>query len=91
MTDAEVLKRVRKTIAKSNSVYCFICHQINFEGDTVNQINSLKMWISTMLGSAVTYQNWLAEEGFLASKTAIIQGRLAWLDWMIAECERNNW
>lgn len=70
------------------------------------QIRSLKRWISSMLGGdTFTYGEWLASRspyvkqllpqtvnGDVKEEYYIIcrQGRLAWLDWMIAYCEREE-
>ena len=53
-----------------------------------------KAWIRNMLGLGsewATYQDWLNSNLYDTSPIAVEQGRLAWLDWMIAECKRNNW
>lgn len=66
--------------------------------------DALKAWIMHMLGGALYYENWLdrhhpnfkvdgraVKSRYLPIGSEVLHpGRMAWLDWMIAECEKEE-
>ena len=96
MKDSKILKGARTQIA--NGDYLHICFAL--EGDDSQRV-SLRRWISSML-KCLTYETWICmhyQEFFNSVRypsprentTELFrQGRLAWLDWMIAYCEEEE-
>ena len=94
MKDSEVLRTVRHLIA--NGTCHYICHAIDHVGRRSSQAKSLIKWVESMLGGgsalglAPSYGDWLREHGYVCTWAACAQGRLAWLDWMIDYCEKEE-
>lgn len=91
--DSDILKAARKNIAEGESI--LICSAIDdCAFAPYSQRESLRMWIESMLGNCETYGTWLREnrpktwEEERIKPDGFRPGRLAWLDWMIAECEK---
>lgn len=95
-TDAEILRHVRKRIAgRRSNMICFALDRVRI--GTVEQKTSLKRWIEKMLDGYLTYGAWLHahHREFSAplmgkGNTGRLPGRLAWLDWMIEQCEKEK-
>lgn len=100
MKDSEILLSARRLIESNRERY--ICLAIlavsKIERQTVHrQVLKLQRWVRSMLDSDLhSYDGWLARHkpGLYALTTAnhayyeirVRQARLAWIDWMIAEC-----
>lgn len=88
MKDSEFLVIVREKIR--NRTYTHICFAIQSVNAPQYQRMRLIAWIESMLGSNNTYLRWLLFNNYSTGGGAPYYGRLAWLDWMIAECEKNE-
>jgi len=91
--DSEILKEARRLIVDGQ--WRWICGAITYCGlGTKRQRWLLTAWINQMLGLHAYYDEWLRENHRGAWETLRLhnncfrEGRLAWLDWMIAECEK---
>lgn len=95
MKDSEILRRAKLRIEQKSNTY--ICYAINDAiGGTVKQANSLTDWVQKMLGPHLFYEGWLAKNHrdlYLNHRHDFAwmrEARLAWLDWMIAYCEKEE-
>lgn len=92
MKDSDVLREVRRDIESGTK---FICWAIRASSGTKKQRDALIAWVETMLGHHTHYGSWLMEKlpefTFTDDYEQITKkGRLAWLDWMIAYCEKEE-
>jgi hypothetical protein len=97
MKDSEVLRKARELIDSEKESY--ICYAIShvtkgaywaYTSDT-KQAKSLHAWIYKMLGGSQTYATWACKTtGRWPSPRDARKSRLAWLDWMIAYCEKEE-
>lgn len=95
--DSDILKEARRRIAEYEASR--VCYAIGGVG-TLTQRNRLYAWIRKMLDGRIYYEDWLrAHHREFADQVGIESasdielarpGRLAWLDWMIAECEKEE-
>lgn len=93
--DSDILRAARKRIALYKRDH--LCSAINdVRKGTVEQKTALLDWIEAMLQGALSYGAWLKANHpemftkMLHTKGSFRQGRLAWVDWMIAECEKEE-
>lgn len=93
--DSEILKAARERIkSRRDSLICFALSDCG-EG-THSQRERLKGWVRVQLGSFSLYSAWVRAHHFVKwgemykHPDAFRAGRLAWLDWMIAECEKKE-
>jgi hypothetical protein len=88
-TDANILRAARKRIErKKNDHICYAIDKVKI--GTVEQKTKLLRWIMSMLAPHFHYGKWLLATGHENDKESSRAGRLAWLDWMIAECEKEQ-
>lgn len=100
MKDSEVLREARESVA--NQEFSHICFALR--GDS-EHLESLRHWVDDMLGcGCTTYECWLVTHHKDFYHTICAKGRdsgknfhdicrpgrLAWLDWMIAYCEKQE-
>lgn len=101
MKDSELLRKSRHLIATKE--HNAICASISYAAGTPNtpQARSLQVWIQSMLGNHSYLNSWLEENGYIIRKRdynelgyatpetydKLRATRLAWLDWMIEQCE----
>jgi len=96
--DSDILRLAHKLIKGKEEDR--ICHAIGRAGHALTECHKadqLKNWVCRMLGRYAFYEDWLiGHHPQFAKKKRITTyvhrdrlrpGRLAWLDWMIAECE----
>lgn len=91
MKDSTILKKAKKYIKNGRSFY--VCHAVCLaqSGGRVSAGKCpLTQWIQSMLGTHYTYHGWLLERGHDTSFQSVKAGQLAWLDWMIAYCEKEE-
>jgi len=90
MKDSELLQEVKKVIASGSEMH--ICTTIRRSAAPTEQKRSLTAWIGSMLGDAYTLESWLSDNGYgtahYYSNAKYI--RLAWLDWMIEQCQKDE-
>jgi hypothetical protein len=89
MKDSEVLRKAKEIIVSLK--YSWICHAIDHATENEKQAKDLKRWIMKCLKDNLTYEGWLIDNHMKVYKTMsgddFRQGRIQWLDWMIAQCE----
>lgn len=93
--DSVLLRAARSRIERGVDQY--LCFAIgNCRIGTVNQKLALKMWVRMMLKGSSYYEGWLQLNHYNIWKKRQWdtkwkkQARLAWLDWMIAYCEKEE-
>ncbi len=92
MKDSQILEAARWLIESGEQDY--ICYAIEdavprpISSKHIIQVKSLTRWVRKMLYPLTGYDEWLLFQGYSYSRSDKRQGRLAWLDWMIAECEK---
>lgn len=97
MKDSEVLKGARLRIACGEAD--FVCYAI--DTDEPMQKARLEDWVCSMLtNNHISYSGWLMKNHFKFYLKNVYPngnhvdvcraGRLAWLDWMIAYCEKEE-
>lgn len=85
MKSSEMLKKAKKEIENRNS--CFICTALeDLYGRSA--VEHLVKWIRKLLEGFYSYEGWLIHNKYPSDRESSYQGRLAWLDWMIAECKK---
>lgn len=103
MKDSEFLRRARELLAKTecghNSGLCMAIRAIRVTHETATtekQMKSLLEWVEVSLEGRLWVQCWLLSKigpkRYWAefSLEKLRETRLAWLDWMIMECEKNE-
>lgn len=90
MKDSELLKQARDRISSGNST--FICNAIRYVSNYGEQGRSLVSWVRKMLDGPNTYETWMNQNHPYVRHTKVDwkAARLAWLDWMIAYCEKEE-
>jgi hypothetical protein len=89
--NSRILRAARGRIASKRNWH--ICHAIRDThcGSSKQKIR-LRKWVMNMMDGSFTYEGWLnrhhTEVYQIMSEAHYRQGRLQWLDWMIAECEK---
>lgn len=93
--DSEILRAARRRIELYQRDY--ICYAINDVCmGTVKQKTALMRWVQDMLQGSYTYSSWLRvyhpdiHTQMFHTKGSFRKGRLAWLDWMIEQCEKEE-
>jgi cytochrome c-type biogenesis protein CcmH/NrfG len=97
MKDSDVLRAARQMLLSQDKDY--ICHAIEWvDHASCEQKEDLPGWVLAMLAPHVSYERWLlythpklwgdTPQPERSGKAR--QARLAWLDWMIAECEKEE-
>jgi hypothetical protein len=72
----------------------FICHAITFPMYFREARDYLSTWVTTMIFPHTTYEDWLRENGHIGILDAFMhpikmrRSRAAWIDWMIAELQK---
>lgn len=96
MKDSELLRIVHRAMQR-NEGSRYICNAIKDIAGRTQQTWELRAWIRHMLNGFNTYDTWLAIEQpeayrrmMNARGDAFQKGRLAWLDWMIDYCEKEE-
>lgn len=92
MKDSEILRKAREMIASNRQTYiCYAIWAVRLRNPS-NQKQKLCDWVHVMLRGDATYSGWIyTHYPRKATKMDFVQyreGRLQWLDWMIAECEK---
>lgn len=95
VTDKEILLEARRIIeSKSEDLICLAIEDSRY--GTRKQKTLLRAWIMKMLGGYISYRQWLDHKHptIFASEYAkdrrLTQQRLAWLDWMIENCDKST-
>lgn len=103
MKDSEALRKAKTWLElQPATIECGVCRAINVATGSVTNIQAvrLKRWIVEMIGFNNTYlSSWLVVNGHATgidfgghfhseNRHKLKATRLAWLDWMIAECEK---
>lgn len=92
MKDSELLGVAKKRIQDGkNRCICYALVDAEPNQREHLQLDALLEWIDKMLGEFAYYEDWY----FRKFKTRISEidakkARLAWLDWMIAYCEKEE-
>lgn len=102
MKDSELLRKAREVVSIKSNYRSGICSAISIAAGTwkTPQVKSLKDWIQEMLGKDAFLNLWLERNGYITESDyddswdytletwlKIQATRLAWLDWMIEQCE----
>jgi hypothetical protein len=92
MKDSELLRRVHSKVRTYNHI--FICRAIDSIRAPMEQKQSLIQWVMQMLAGYYTYNDWLRYQHpkrYAKMRLGDFKyARLAWLDWMIAYCEKEE-
>lgn len=94
MKDSELLQEVKKVIASDSEWH--ICTAIQRSVGSPSQKSHLTRWVQSMLGESQTLEAWLGKRGYSSAglNTRYFekckQTRLAWLDWMIKRCKKDE-
>jgi len=93
MKNSIYLKKVKKLYLSHYSEFLCIC--IAGANENIAQTRNIEQWVYKMLGGRATYEIWLTNNGIdwddiHKNQDKVRQGRLAWLDWMIAYCEKEE-
>jgi len=95
-SDADILRAARKRIAlKKSDQLCYAIDRTKV--GTVEQKTKLMRWIQKMLYPHCNYSVWLRDKHPDKFKELsgwgegrLREGRLAWINWMINECEKES-
>lgn len=92
LKDSEVLRKAKNKIVRGTSYICWAIDNVN--DASYEQRFALKRWISKMLDGYSSYESWLCGKEYssyanMLSKD-IRNGRIQWLNWMIAYCEKEE-
>jgi hypothetical protein len=92
MKDSEILIEAKRRLAGKDGSYEYICNEIrwSFGGDYSGQRDKLIEWIEQMLDGEHTYYGWLSKNNHPCTDKATRAGQLAWLDWMIDYCKKEE-
>jgi len=76
-----------------NNYICSALHAVSEDyPDMSEEVQYLKTWVQKMLGSCGTLESWLRESRIhlnpIDHPEKLRVTRLAWIDWMIAELEK---
>lgn len=92
---SDILRAARVRIAeKKNDYLCLAISDI--KRGTPAQRHALVNWIRILLKGYPSYWTWVRNENpqrfkeMLKVRGSFRAGRLAWIDWMIAECEKKE-
>jgi hypothetical protein len=93
VTDANILQKAKMAISNNTEdCICFAIWRCGIGTDI--QKKNLRDWVSSQLGECALYTAWLMrkhyEQYVVMSKKDIKQGRLQWLDWMIAYVKKES-
>jgi hypothetical protein len=101
--DSDFLKEVRRRIEQDKDNALCVAISNTSRHYNIKRHNKLIAWIEKMLGNYFYYSHWLKANhpDFYREQYRKWQmsdrrsspwkeGRLAWLDWMIAECEKEE-
>jgi hypothetical protein len=94
VNDSDILRRARKLIVSGRRI--MICHAIAIVRVPAARRKALIDWITGMMDGPSSYTTWLmihhprhfARGG--GYRGDFREARLQWLDWMIAECEKEE-
>ena len=91
MKDSEILRDVRFRIWSGTYYICWALNDTKLGSH--KQRSSLKEWVVWMLQGEQSLNSWLQKHKSIpidVSASRIKATRLAWLDWMIAYCEKEE-
>jgi hypothetical protein len=91
MKDSEILREAKKGIENGTHYICWAIQDVDAQWQ---RKRSLIDWVMHMLKFCGTYESWM---GNFHTKTYnkmghddFKEGRMQWLNWMIAECEKQE-
>lgn len=100
MKDSEILKAAKGLIESGKHVFiCFALDQVadDYADASHRSVQGLLRWVGALLGTSESLDDWLHDryntwrgddDVDYFKRTRIT--RLAWLDWMIAQCEEQE-
>ncbi|CAB4163661.1 hypothetical protein UFOVP814_46 [uncultured Caudovirales phage] len=102
VSDADILRTAKRVLIDRPADFGFgVCAALKVAGEVHDSANnsrvllqrqSLKEWVDSMMGRIAWLRFWLIDRGVMVGDTQahrekLKATRLAWLDWMIQQCE----